>query len=128
VDFFFFFFLLYWGLNSGLTLWATPPALFGEELFWDRVSQNYMPGWLWITILLISASWVARITGMSCTWLNLINSNMQLSRLWKRATLGCHSSTQTIQSRKLSVWLLIKCVLKNPLWNLENAQIRLYDM
>jgi hypothetical protein len=33
--------------------------------FWDRVSCTICPGWLWTTVLLISASWVARITGMS---------------------------------------------------------------
>jgi hypothetical protein len=27
--------------------------------------QNFSPGWLWIVILLISASWVASITGVS---------------------------------------------------------------
>jgi hypothetical protein len=58
-------FLQYWGLNSGPTPWATPPAPFCEGFFWDRVSQTFCPGWLWITVLLISASWVARITGMS---------------------------------------------------------------
>jgi hypothetical protein len=33
--------------------------------FWDRVSQTICPGWLRKVILLISASWVARITGVS---------------------------------------------------------------
>jgi hypothetical protein len=32
------YFLLYWGLNSGSTPWATSPALFCEGFFWDRVS------------------------------------------------------------------------------------------
>jgi hypothetical protein len=44
-------FLWYWGLNSGLTLWATPPPLFCEGFFWDRVlwticlelASNYNP-------------------------------------------------------------------------------------
>jgi hypothetical protein len=39
--FFFSFFLQYWGLNSGPTYWATPPALFCEGFLWDRVSRNY---------------------------------------------------------------------------------------
>jgi hypothetical protein len=34
-------------------------------VFPDRVSWTICPGWLPVTILLISASWVARITGMS---------------------------------------------------------------
>jgi hypothetical protein len=35
------------------------------DIFWDRVSWTICPGWFWTEILLISASWVARITGMS---------------------------------------------------------------
>jgi hypothetical protein len=54
-----------WGLNSRPTPWATPPALFCVGFFWDRVSQTISPGWLQTSILLISASWVARITGVS---------------------------------------------------------------
>jgi hypothetical protein len=33
--------------------------------FWDRVSQTICLGWLQTAILLISTSWVARITGVS---------------------------------------------------------------
>jgi hypothetical protein len=55
--------LWYWDLNSGPTPWAIPPALFREGCFWDRVLRPICPGWLQILILLISASWVARITG-----------------------------------------------------------------
>jgi hypothetical protein len=33
---------LYWGLNSGPSPWATPPALFLWRVFWDRVSRNYL--------------------------------------------------------------------------------------
>jgi hypothetical protein len=39
-------------------------ALFCEGVFWDRVSQTICLGWLWTTIFLICASWVARVTGM----------------------------------------------------------------
>jgi hypothetical protein len=39
----------------------TSPVLF----FWDRVSWTICLGWLWTSILLISASWVARITDLS---------------------------------------------------------------
>jgi hypothetical protein len=61
-----FFFLWYWGLNSGPTPWATPSALFlVMGFFWDRVLQTICSGWLWTVILLISASWVARVTGVS---------------------------------------------------------------
>jgi hypothetical protein len=54
----------YWGLNSGPSPWATPPALFLWRVFRDRVSQTICLGWLWTMILLISASWVARIIGI----------------------------------------------------------------
>jgi hypothetical protein len=61
----FFFFLQYWGLNPGFTTGATPPALFCERCFWDRVPWTIFLGWLQTTIILISASWVVRITGVS---------------------------------------------------------------
>jgi hypothetical protein len=61
-----FFFLRCWGLNSGPTTWDTPPALFWWWFFFrDRVLQTICPGWLWTTILLITVSWVARISGVS---------------------------------------------------------------
>jgi hypothetical protein len=62
--FFSFFFLLYWSLNSRPTSWAIPPALLCEGFFWDRV-LNYLPMLAWTAILLISASWVVRITSVS---------------------------------------------------------------
>jgi hypothetical protein len=55
------FFFPYWGLNSGPTLSVTPPVLFDEGCFGDRVSRTICPGWPQTAILLISASWVARI-------------------------------------------------------------------
>jgi hypothetical protein len=78
-------FLQNWGLNSRHTPWATLPALFFcaevfffffffffflgrarcAEFFWDRVLRTICLGWLWSTVLLISASWVAKITGVS---------------------------------------------------------------
>jgi hypothetical protein len=61
----FFFFLRCWGLNSGPSTWASLLALFCDGSFWDRVSQTICPGWVRTTILLISASCVARNIGMS---------------------------------------------------------------
>jgi hypothetical protein len=61
----FIYFLWYWDLNSGPTPWVTPPALFCDGLFQDRVLRTICQGWLRTAFLLISASWVARITGMS---------------------------------------------------------------
>jgi hypothetical protein len=61
----YFFFLQYWGLNLRSTPWAAPPSLFCDGFFWDKVLQTICRGWHWIVILLISSSWVAKITGMS---------------------------------------------------------------
>jgi hypothetical protein len=58
------FFLWYRALNSGPTPWTTL-ALFYDRFFQDRVSWTICLGWLWTMILLISASWVARITDVS---------------------------------------------------------------
>jgi hypothetical protein len=58
--------LRYWSLNSGPTPWATPPAFFfGDGFFENRVLGTICPGWLWTLILQIYASWVVRITGAS---------------------------------------------------------------
>jgi hypothetical protein len=51
--------------TQGLIPWATPPAIFCVGFFWNRVSWTVCPGWLQTLILLISASWAARITGIS---------------------------------------------------------------
>jgi hypothetical protein len=45
--------------------WVIMPALFCVGYFWDRVWWIFAWGWLRTMILLISASWVARITGVS---------------------------------------------------------------
>jgi hypothetical protein len=58
-------FFWYWGLNSGPTPWATPPALFCDGLFQDKVSWTVAWSWHQTMILLISASWVARIIRVS---------------------------------------------------------------
>jgi hypothetical protein len=45
-------------------------------LWWDFFEigshELFCPGWLWTTILLISASWLARITGMSHFFIHLL--------------------------------------------------------
>jgi hypothetical protein len=56
--------------------------LFSEKgFFWDRVSWTICLGWLQTVILLISASWLARITGMS-HW------RLAGMALWSCAKLG----------------------------------------
>jgi hypothetical protein len=47
------------------TIWATLLALFCDGYFRNRVLRTICSGWLWTVILLISDSWVARITGVS---------------------------------------------------------------
>jgi hypothetical protein len=69
--FFFFLVVLAFELNASRLLgrhstpWATPSVLFCVGYFQNRVSWTICPGWLQTLILLISASHVARITGMS---------------------------------------------------------------
>jgi hypothetical protein len=49
--------------TQGLTLCQLFCVCVG--FFWDRASRTICLGWLWNMILLISASWVARTTGVS---------------------------------------------------------------
>jgi hypothetical protein len=65
------FLLQYWYLNSEPSPWATPGALFLYRVFRDRVSGTICLGWLWTAVLLFSASWVARITGVRHQCLSL---------------------------------------------------------
>jgi hypothetical protein len=62
---FYLFILQYWGLNSEPTPWAPPQPFLVMGFFQHRVSGDICLSLLWTTILLMSASWVARITGMS---------------------------------------------------------------
>jgi hypothetical protein len=69
---------------------------FCDRYFWDRVSQTICLGWLWTAILLISAYWVARITGVShrclaccCFFNNFIKIKLTYRRL--------HHSKYTVQ-------------------------------
>jgi hypothetical protein len=56
---------LLWGLNSGPTPWATPPDTFCEEFHWGRVLWTLCQIWFHTSVLLMYASWVARIIGVS---------------------------------------------------------------
>jgi hypothetical protein len=75
-----------WGLNPEPASWATPPVFWLWWVFWVRVLWAICPGWLWTEILLISASWVARITGLS---------HQHLDYNWKNFDLDVSSSLHT---------------------------------
>jgi hypothetical protein len=69
-------------LRGYSTIQATTPALFHVGYFWDRDLRIICLGWFWTMLLLISASWVARITGMShwCpAFLPFVNSQLCVS-------------------------------------------------
>jgi hypothetical protein len=51
--------------TQGLHLEPLHQLFFCDEFSQDRVLQTLSPGWHWTVILLISASWVARIAGVS---------------------------------------------------------------
>jgi hypothetical protein len=53
------------GLELRAFIWSHYTSPIFVKGFQDRVSRTVCPGWFQTTILLISASWVARITGMS---------------------------------------------------------------
>jgi hypothetical protein len=61
----FIYLLLYWGMNSGPSPWATLLALFCDGYFLYRVLWTICLDWLRTLILLVSAFWVARIIGVS---------------------------------------------------------------
>jgi hypothetical protein len=64
----FLFYLFFVVLGLELRTFTFSPSTnptFCDMVFWDRVSQTVCLDWLWTVILLISASWVGRITGMS---------------------------------------------------------------
>jgi hypothetical protein len=63
-SFFFFFLIPKLELRAFTSSHSTSPFCDGY-FFRDRVSKTICPGWLQTSILLISASWVARITGVS---------------------------------------------------------------
>jgi hypothetical protein len=64
-SFLFFFFFFCARLGFQLRASNTLPALFCVGCFQDRFSQTIYPSWPWTEILLISASSVTRITGLS---------------------------------------------------------------
>jgi hypothetical protein len=71
-SFFFLSFFVFWSIGvwaQGLHLEPLHQPFFVMGIFQDRVSWTIPLGWLRTTVFLISASWVARITGLAtCAW------------------------------------------------------------
>jgi hypothetical protein len=76
-------------LNSGPSPWATQPALFLWRVFQDKVSQTFCLGWLRTKILLISASWVGRITCVNHRWLARREIWTLLEEMWTKPACRC---------------------------------------
>jgi hypothetical protein len=113
-----FFFLWYWGLNSGPTPWASPPALFmkGFFFFFEIGSHGTIcPGWLWNTILLVSASWVARITGVSHWRLTMF--------LFFLVVLGFELGALYLQSRHSITWP--SSLVQKLIWRINMIMIHI---
>jgi hypothetical protein len=102
-----FFFFQYWGLNTGPSPWATPLALFLWRVFWARVLRTICPGGLQTTVLLISASWLARITGINHQ--HLVN--------WTFLSV-VHPSTETNFALPIDFWV-VSSLLWHP--NIPNS-------
>jgi hypothetical protein len=88
---FFFFFWRYWGLNSTYT----QPALFCDGCFQDKVSWTICLGLASNGSLLISSSWVARITGVSHWWeLGTDTAVMMIIPYFLGCPWNCHFQIQ----------------------------------
>jgi hypothetical protein len=112
----------------GPSPWATPPTLFFVmDFFLDRVSQTIFLGWLWTTMLLISVSWVAGITGVS-HWLLAI---CHVSFL--HVDIYCYElsvllllfliSVGMLRFKKClnSLWFVQKCIVKS--WICKTSEV-----
>jgi hypothetical protein len=75
---FFLFVVLAFELRAYTLSQNTSPFLW--KVLWDRVWRTICLGWLWNVILLTSASWVARITGVSHQ--HLLNSEPHACQAW----------------------------------------------
>jgi hypothetical protein len=60
-----FFFLVVLGLELRAYTLSHSTSPFCEGFFWDRILQTICQGWLWTSVLLIAAFWIASITGVS---------------------------------------------------------------
>jgi hypothetical protein len=75
--------------TQGLHLEVTSPALFCDGFFRDRVSRTICLGWFRTAILLIPASWVAKITDVSHWHLSVFVIFGIGSHIYAQARLDC---------------------------------------
>jgi hypothetical protein len=110
-----FFFCSTGAWTQGLHLEPLYQPFFCDEVFWDRVSQTICLGWLWTKILLISASWVARIIGVSHqrlalpTWVGFLNLTLwklkdELERTTKTTLMHKHLVISSQSTMALLIW------------------------
>jgi hypothetical protein len=80
-------------------------------VFQDRVSWTICPGWLWTVILLIAASWLARIIGLSHRHPNFLKNHNKMHERWPLHVwhTPMHVSHQTILIP--NYWLKLDIVL-----------------
>jgi hypothetical protein len=119
-------FLWYWGLNSEPIPSVTPPALSCDGFIWDRVLWTICHSWLQTMVLLISASWVARIIGMKPLtsgwfgyfWGKVGHLHLSLPGLWSSYFYASHVAgmTDTYPPCSVFCWLI---------WHLTNILSRL---
>jgi hypothetical protein len=86
------------------TLSHTTSPIFCDKVFWDRVSGTVCLGWLQIVILLISASWVVRITGVShpCRQCNFLSWHKTIRLFRKKTEIG--SPVSFLAHCPLRIW------------------------
>jgi hypothetical protein len=82
---FLFFFLVVLGLELDLHLESLHWPFFGRD-FLRQVLRTICPGWFWTSVLLISASWVARIPGVS-HWHTAVS--LFLKTVWWEVHFSC---------------------------------------
>jgi hypothetical protein len=87
-----FFSVLGFELRANSLSHSTSP--FFEGLLQDRILRTTCPGWLWTVILLISATWVTRVTGVSHHWCQATSVHFY-----------------SINEREIKLWLFFKLKL-----------------
>jgi hypothetical protein len=92
------------GLELRAYILIHSPSPFCNGYIWDRVSQTICPGWLWTTIFLISAYWVARITGVSHSCPTWANSCRGYLAVWIAARDGDLISHSSDWHSKVGYW------------------------